>query len=52
MIVRYPKRFEPGSRRDDFADLVDLLPTVADVCAYRWRAPRRFRANRLRIAPG
>lgn len=30
LIVRYPKRVKPGSKRHDFADLLDLFPTALD----------------------
>ena len=31
MLVRYPGRVEPGSRREEFVDLNDLFPTFVDV---------------------
>lgn len=31
MIMRYPKLVKPGSFRDDFVDLNDILPTMLDV---------------------
>jgi len=32
LIVRYPPRFEAGRRVDDLSSLVDIVPTVLDVC--------------------
>ncbi|NLF39977.1 sulfatase-like hydrolase/transferase [bacterium] len=32
LIIRYPRACAPGSRRSDFADLVDILPTALDAC--------------------
>ena len=29
-IVRYPKKFKPGSQSDSFVDLMDILPTCLD----------------------
>lgn len=31
MIMRYPKRLQPGSERHDFVDLNDILPTILDL---------------------
>lgn len=36
MIVRYPDRFEPGSRSDQFVDLLDILPTCLDVAGIKY----------------
>jgi hypothetical protein len=30
LVLRYPTRFAPGSRREDCADLLDLFPTVLE----------------------
>ncbi len=32
LLLRWPKAFRPGSLRHDFADNLDLLPTVLDAC--------------------
>jgi len=32
LIIRYPKRFETGAVIDDLVSLVDLTPTILDVC--------------------
>lgn len=32
LVLRYPKSFQPGSRRADHADLMDIMPTILDVC--------------------
>lgn len=36
MIIRYPEKFQPGSRYDKFVDLNDLLPTFLEAagCQY------------------
>jgi arylsulfatase A-like enzyme len=31
MIVRYPEKFKPSSVREEFADLLDLFPTLLDL---------------------
>lgn len=31
-IVRYPEKFKPGLIKEDFVDLMDILPTCLDVC--------------------
>jgi arylsulfatase A-like enzyme len=31
-VIRYPRAFTPGTTRSDMVDLVDILPTVLDVC--------------------
>ncbi len=38
-IARYPRRFQPGSVRNDFVDLNDILPTVLDVCGLKYPGP-------------
>lgn len=35
MIMRWPERIQPGSRRDDFVDLNDLFPTMMDVAGLK-----------------
>lgn len=30
LIIRYPKRFKPGSRQDGFVDLLDIFPTIIE----------------------
>ena len=32
LVIRYPSRCEPGRRVSDLVSLVDLLPTVLDLC--------------------
>lgn len=32
LVLRYPKHFQPGMRRTDHADLMDVMPTILDVC--------------------
>jgi len=31
MVVRYPEKFQPGSVREEFADLLDVFPTLLDL---------------------
>ncbi len=31
MIVRYPEKFNPGSVREEFVDLLDIFPTLLDI---------------------
>jgi arylsulfatase A-like enzyme len=38
-IIRYPKNFAPGSVREDFADLNDILPTVLDAAGLEYPGP-------------
>lgn len=38
-LVRYPRRFQPGSVRNEFVDLNDILPTVLDVCGLQYPGP-------------
>jgi hypothetical protein len=45
-VVRYPKRFAPGTRDSRFVDLLDILPTVLDLAGidYRYKnAHSRYR---------
>lgn len=39
MIVRYPEKFTPGERREEFVDLLDVLPTCLDVCGMDYPDP-------------
>ncbi len=32
LMIRYPKAFQPGSRISDFVSIVDIAPTVMDLC--------------------
>lgn len=32
LVVRYPERFQPGSVSEDLVSLIDVAPTVLDVC--------------------
>lgn len=36
MIVKYPKSYEKKGFRDDFVDLLDILPTCLDVCGLNY----------------
>ena len=36
MIVRYPKLFSAGSVRNDFVDLLDIMPTCLDICGIHY----------------
>lgn len=40
LIVRYPKRFTPGTTNDDLVDLLDVLPTCLDVCGVTYPRDR------------
>lgn len=31
LIIRYPETFAPGSSREEFADLLDIFPTLLDI---------------------
>ena len=39
LIMRFPPRIAPGTVRDDFADLNDILPTVLDVTGLEYPEP-------------
>ena len=52
MIIRYPRRFAPGTRREDYSDLTDLLPTILDVCGIPYTAARELPGESLGLAPG
>jgi len=32
LVLRYPARLRPGTVRHDFADVMDIMPTVLDAC--------------------
>ncbi len=32
LVIRYPRRFSAGTTNDDLVSLVDIVPTVLDVC--------------------
>lgn len=36
MIMRFPRRIKPGTRRKEFVDLNDILPTILDVAGIRY----------------
>jgi arylsulfatase A-like enzyme len=36
LIVRYPKRFEPGKRVSDLVTTLDIFPTILDVTGVAW----------------
>ncbi|NOU36126.1 MAG: sulfatase-like hydrolase/transferase [Kiritimatiellaceae bacterium] len=35
LVVRYPEKFKPGSVREEFADLLDIFPTLLDIAGIR-----------------
>ncbi len=41
-IVRYPARIKPGTVRNDFADLNDILPTILDVAGIDYPGPHQL----------
>lgn len=49
MIVRYPEKVKPGTQKDDFVDLLDVLPTCLDVCGldYPENAPKLYGSSLL-----
>jgi len=51
-IVRYPKLFKPGSKRDDFADLTDILPTVLDVAGIKYPGQADLPGESLTLTAG
>ncbi len=51
-IVRYPKKFKPGVRRDDFVDLLDIMPTVLDACGIDMPRGRDYAGESLLIPQG
>lgn len=40
LIVRYPRRFAPGSVDDTLVSLVDIFPTVLDICGLADEIPK------------
>jgi len=52
LIIRWPKAFEPGSVREDFADNLDLLPTILDACAIGYPADIDLPGESLLIPAG
>lgn len=46
LIIRYPERFEAGAREEDLVSLVDIVPTVLDVCSLiEARDPEHLRSS-------
>jgi arylsulfatase A-like enzyme len=41
-LVRYPEKIEKGSKRSDFADLNDILPTILDVAGIDYPGPEKL----------
>ena len=39
-IVRYPARFEQGAIKEEFVDLLDILPTCLDVCGLMYNGEK------------
>ena len=39
LVIRYPRAFAPGSRVDGLVSLVDIAPTVVDLCGATDKAP-------------
>jgi arylsulfatase A-like enzyme len=35
LVIRYPRLFKPGSVSDEFVNLVDIAPTIMDLCGTR-----------------
>jgi arylsulfatase A-like enzyme len=46
-IVRYPKRFAPGSTSEEFVGLNDILPTVLDLCGIEYPGPHKLPGGSL-----
>ncbi len=40
LVLRYPKRFKAGTSFDDLVSLVDVFPTVLDLCNIRSKSER------------
>jgi hypothetical protein len=51
-IVRWPEGFEAGTRRDDFVDNLDILPTVLDACGIEYPADMDLPGESLLKEPG
>jgi arylsulfatase len=47
MIIRYPKAFAPGSKRSDFVDLNDILPTCLDAAGLEYPGPETLPGESL-----
>ncbi len=41
LVMRHPPSFEGGTRSDQLVSLVDLVPTVLDICGLRSDSPER-----------
>lgn len=39
LVIRYPRAFAPGTRVDGLVSLVDIAPTLVDLCGASERAP-------------
>lgn len=39
LVIRYPRAFPPGTRVDGLVSLVDIAPTLVDLCGVSERAP-------------
>ncbi len=51
-IMRCPGRIEAGTVRHDYADLVDILPTVLDACGVDYPSDIEFPGESLLISEG
>ena len=39
LVIRYPKRFKAGVRNTDLVSLIDIAPTILDVCNIKENIP-------------
>lgn len=39
LVIRYPRAFKPGTRKDEMVSLVDITPTVLQLCGAEGRIP-------------
>jgi arylsulfatase A-like enzyme len=46
-IIRYPENFAPGSEREEFVNLNDILPTVLDICGVEYPGPHKLPGGSL-----
>ncbi len=52
LLMRWPERIAPGTTRADYADQVDLLPTILDACGIEYPAEYDLPGESLLIPEG
>jgi len=51
LIIRYPGRFQAGTRRGDIVELTDLFPTILDVVGLAWDGREKLHGRSLLAPP-